>query len=498
MKKLVYFLFLLVVPVMFFSACSDDDDDVVKNPTFRYEKLFRDSIIYRDSTVDFEKTIVFDSIVYYDSIIVRDSTYVTNYGYYLLHDSLVIKRYYLTHTYVYYRAPQWDEHLKSYLLRHYDEDHDGELSEEEALKVTCIDYEAEKGTQWEAENAQTQSLKYMMLFRHLETLKMSGCQFDHTSLDVSGLHRLKEMHLSHNTGLDGIALDNDRLEILYCDSSELKWMNVKQAPTLRKLHLTGNQLESLNLAPMSGLKELLCAHNRLTELRIYQHFCVLDCSYNRLKTLDLSEYMMVLDPSDEYRKDTIRVKWKYATRDKTEYEKPDSYFYGKKPGFNDISYERWRYQFNYDYNRRIVDRLIVSFSNFFSGNDPDVFLPNSSTMFKRYYVKYTLNQVGMEVELKNPYYLIIGTTDVPYPYLNFKYQETPATLYIPERSRCHDYPYSCVYFWRTLLSSRSNWVTMSIKGNRTCYIYGDLVFDYADGSLSSEAAKDPNRVKFAQ
>ena len=48
MKKLVYFLFLLVVPVMFFSACSDDDDDVVKNPTFRYEKLFRDSIIYRD------------------------------------------------------------------------------------------------------------------------------------------------------------------------------------------------------------------------------------------------------------------------------------------------------------------------------------------------------------------------------------------------------------------------------------------------------------------
>ena len=429
MKKLVFFLFLLVVPVMFFSACSDDDDDVVKNPTFRYEKLFRDSIIYRDSTVDFEKTIVFDSIVYYDSIIVRDSTYVTNYGYYLLHDSLVIKRYYLTHTYVYYRAPQWDEHLKSYLLRHYDEDHDGELSEEEALKVTCIDYEAEKGTQWEAENAQTQSLKYMMLFRHLETLKMSGCQFDHTSLDVSGLHRLKEMHLSHNTGLDGIALDNDRLEILYCDSSELKWMNVKQAPTLRKLHLTGNQLESLNLAPMPGLKELLCAHNRLTELRIYQHFCVLDCSYNRLKTLDLSEYMMVLDPSDEYRKDSVLVSWHYRTKDKAEYEKPDSYFYGKQPISTPVD---WIMVFNF---RNWEDEGWHPFYNDplinndwrHQGNIPNydmIYLPDSSSTFRRYIKTEPTNA---HIIL---YYDIMSSKYLPYPYLNLKYQEEPATLYV--------------------------------------------------------------------
>ena len=438
MKKLVYFLFLLVVPVMFFSACSDDDDDVVKNPTFRYEKLFRDSIIYRDSTVDIEKTIVFDSIVYYDSIIVRDSTYVTNYGYYLLHDSLVIKRYYLTHTYVYHRAPQLDEHLKSYLLRHYDEDHDGELSEEEALKVTCIDYEAEKGTQWEAENAQTQSLKYMMLFRHLETLKMSGCQFDHTSLDVSGLHRLKEMHLSHNTGLDGIALDNDRLEILYCDSSELKWMNVKQAPTLRKLHLTGNQLESLNLAPMPGLKELLCAHNRLTELRIYQHFCVLDCSYNRLKTLDLSEYMMVLDPSDEYRKDSVEVCWFYITKDKTEYEKPDSYFYGKQPVSTPgdlvmvFLFKNWENEGRYDYRLENHDCR-------FLGHMPNydmIYLPDSSSTFNR----------GMETEPTNAniilYYYIDSWKCVPFPYVNLKYQEEPATLYV---TKTPEDPYDFLY-----------------------------------------------------
>ena len=492
MKKLVYFLFLLVVPVMFFSACSDDDDDVVKNPTFRYEKLFRDSVIYRDSTVDIEKTIVFDSIVYYDSIIVRDSTYVTNYGYYLLHDSLVIKRYYLTHTYVYYRAPQWDEHLKSYLLRHYDEDHDGELSEEEALKVTCIDYEAEKGTQWEAENAQTQSLKYMMLFRHLETLKMSGCQFDHTSLDVSGLHRLKEMHLSHNTGLDGIALDNDRLEILYCDSSELKSMNVKQAPALRKLHLTGNQLESLNLAPMSGLKELLCAHNRLTELPVYQHLCALDCSYNRLKSLDLSEYMMVLDPSDEYRKDTVYVVCRYSTRDEAEYEKPDSFFWGKEPGGSVAPFfhlTHWNYRF-YFYN----EDIIYNFNRFY-GNSMKTFLPNSSTSFNRCYIAPMAGELD-GVHNYDPYYLIWTGADVPYPYLDFKYQETPATLYIPERSRCGDYPYSCVYYWRTLFSSHKEWYLLEYKGSKYGYEYNGLCFELQEPI--NYQVYDLNRVEFAK
>ena len=300
------------------------------------------------------------------------------------------------------------------------------------------------------------------------------------------------MHLSHNTGLDCIALDNDRLEILYCDSSELKSMNVKQAPALRKLHLTGNQLESLNLAPMSGLKELLCAHNRLTELPVYQHLCALDCSYNRLKSLDLSEYMMVLDPSDEYRKDTVYVVCRYSTRDEAEYEKPDSFFWGKEPGGSVAPFfhlTHWNYRF-YFYN----EDIIYNFNRFY-GNSMKTFLPNSSTSFNRCYIAPMAGELD-GVHNYDPYYLIWTGADVPYPYLDFKYQETPATLYIPERSRCGDYPYSCVYYWRTLFSSHKEWYLLEYKGSKYGYEYNGLCFELQEPI--NYQVYDLNRVEFAK
>lgn len=128
-----------------------------------------------------------------------------------------------------------DEKFKSYLVKIFDTDNDGEISRSEALLITAI----------ECANVGITSLSGIEYMTNLTSLICDGNEL--TSLPIQ---------------------NNEKLELLYCSD---------------------NNLSSIDLTSCVNLKRLICRRNQMNELNVTRNvkLAYLDCQSNNLKTLSV-------------------------------------------------------------------------------------------------------------------------------------------------------------------------------------------------------------------
>ena len=134
-----------------------------------------------------------------------------------------------------------DPEFKSFVVAHFDTNHDGEISLDEAAAIRTLDCSAS-----ENEAGAITSVRGIELMPNLDTLICRG-------------HRLAELNLGQN-------------------------------PELRAVDCSKNQIATLDLSRNRALSELNCADNLLTELALGDCPVLtgLDCSRNAIAQLDLT------------------------------------------------------------------------------------------------------------------------------------------------------------------------------------------------------------------
>ena len=167
-----------------------------------------------------------------------------------------------------------DEIFRENVVRAYDSDENGSLSEEERGEVTRI----------VCEEMGISSLQGVEFFHNLRELWCYGNQL--TSLNLAGL---------------------TQLEILVCNENQLTALDVTGCPDLRTLNCYQNRLTELDVTNCSSLEELICYYNQLTELDVTNCPKLYDlwCSANKLTVLDIGsnpilEAVFLMGASETY------------------------------------------------------------------------------------------------------------------------------------------------------------------------------------------------------
>ena len=191
-----------------------------------------------------------------------------------------------------------DEIFRENVVRAYDSDENGSLSEEERGEVTRI----------VCEEMGISSLQGVEFFHNLRELWCYGNQLTSlnlaglthlvevvcyenqlTALDVTDATNLKELWCGMNrlTSLDLTGLT--QLEILVCNENQLTALDVTGCPDLRTLNCYQNRLTELDVTNCSSLEELICYYNQLTELDVTNCPKLYDlwCSSNKLTVLNI-------------------------------------------------------------------------------------------------------------------------------------------------------------------------------------------------------------------
>ena len=125
-----------------------------------------------------------------------------------------------------------DHGFRNACIFHYDRNHDGKISKQEAKEITQIQSGAN-------------SLRGIEYFPMLNYLRCPGCQL--TNLDVS---------------------KNKELYMLYCHKNRLNSLDVSKCTKLNTLDCHSNQLTSLDISKNSELSYLYCYDNQLTSLDV--------------------------------------------------------------------------------------------------------------------------------------------------------------------------------------------------------------------------------------
>lgn len=192
-----------------------------------------------------------------------------------------------------------DENFRSYIMRNYDSDYDGELSAEEIADVTEIVVFGQG----------IKSLKGLEFFSEITWLDCDNNQL--TDLDLSHTTKLTELHCSRNqlSSIDVSPLTS--LTTLCCADNQLTTLDVSKNVELTTIECYINQLTELDLSHNVELTQLQCNNNLLTKLdlsnnkALYKLFCYsnqlteldlshnesllwVTCSNNQLKSLDIS------------------------------------------------------------------------------------------------------------------------------------------------------------------------------------------------------------------
>ncbi len=192
-----------------------------------------------------------------------------------------------------------DANFKAYMVRRFDKNKDGEISEYEASLITVIYCDSQDIQSLEGIEHCT-ALTYLDCSRNqLTSLDVSKntalthlyCYYNQlNTLDVSGNTRLEwlECYSNQLTSLD--VSNNTRLETLYCYGNQLTSLDVKNNTRLEMLNYSGNQLTSLDVSKNTALTGLGCSGNQLTSLDVSKNTALtyLDCSENQLTSLDVS------------------------------------------------------------------------------------------------------------------------------------------------------------------------------------------------------------------
>lgn len=171
-----------------------------------------------------------------------------------------------------------DPVFKSYCLKNFDTNKDGEISIEEASLVREID----------VQQMGIHSLKGIEYFVNVTSLDCRVNQL--TQLDVSKNTKLEKLWCGDNqlTKLD--VSKNTALVELGCSYCQLVSLNVNNNTALKRLLCRSNQLTRLDISKNTALTELDCGLNKLTQLDISKNTALteLDCSDNLLTSLDIS------------------------------------------------------------------------------------------------------------------------------------------------------------------------------------------------------------------
>ena len=149
-----------------------------------------------------------------------------------------------------------DENFRNYVKDRFDENKDGNLSQDELDKVKYIHISGQS----------VSSLKGIEHFKNLEAMRCSNNNLK--ELDVSKNINLDFLDCSKNklTSLD--VSKNTNLITLYCSENNLKELDVSKNINLTHLGCSNNKLTSLDLSKNTELTTLQCSGNNLTELDI--------------------------------------------------------------------------------------------------------------------------------------------------------------------------------------------------------------------------------------
>lgn len=161
-----------------------------------------------------------------------------------------------------------DPIFRAYLIKNFDSDRDGIISQEEAEAITKIEVVNSDAYNNEEESKLIKSLEGI---QYLTNLTYLDCRYNHIAvLDVS-----KNMLLTN----------------LYCGYNKLKALDISKHTQLKSLGCEYCQLPSLDISENMQLMHLTCSNNQLTSLDVSGHtqLIYVSCGNNQLTTLDVSE-----------------------------------------------------------------------------------------------------------------------------------------------------------------------------------------------------------------
>lgn len=124
----------------------------------------------------------------------------------------------------------------------------------------------------------------------LESLRATYTKL--TSLDISGLKKLKILYLNGNELTSLHIKECTALEKIDCSSNNLKTLDLDASTrmALKSLNVSYNKLTSLNASGLKNIKDLVCHENKLTSLDISgcENLQELSCYDNELTSLNAS------------------------------------------------------------------------------------------------------------------------------------------------------------------------------------------------------------------
>ena len=115
-------------------------------------------------------------------------------------------------------------------------------------------------------------------------------------IGISNLTNLKELDLSWNY-LNAFSIQNNSLEILHISHNDLKSINTTAAVSLKNIFMPSNKLETVDFSTNTLLKTLLITGNNLQQLSLAtnKELTHLYVSANSLGSLDVSQNLKLLD-----------------------------------------------------------------------------------------------------------------------------------------------------------------------------------------------------------
>ena len=199
-----------------------------------------------------------------------------------------------------------DAIFRDYLLKNFDTDGDGRISQSEADDIETIDVNISTFSKDELKIASLEGIQY---FSNLKELYCNGNKITKLKLSKNTAlttltcanNLLTALDLSNNTKLVRLefgtnqltALDitrNTALERLDCISNQLTELDVTQNTALGYLRCATNKLTALDVTNNTALKELYCGQNQFTHLDVTKNteLTLLSCAAGVLTELDVT------------------------------------------------------------------------------------------------------------------------------------------------------------------------------------------------------------------
>jgi len=130
---------------------------------------------------------------------------------------------------------------------------------------------------------------------NIETLDLTANELTEM-VGLPKLNKLKDLDLSFNY-LDEITVSNASLEVLHISNNDLTSLDLSSVPNLKNLLLTSNKIHHLELLSNKKLETLLVSDNQLENINLSKNnnLTHLYITSNQLNSLDISNNFNIID-----------------------------------------------------------------------------------------------------------------------------------------------------------------------------------------------------------